>query len=377
MAKSIRKSERIDRLKEHLFASKPQIEADRAVLLTQSYMSTEGEPMVLRRAKAFKNILEYIPITIRPDELVVGAATKQPRSCQVFPEFSFSWLEDEFDTVETRSADPFYISEETKRTLHEVYKYWGGKTTSELASSYMAPETLLAMEHNIFTPGNYYYNGVGHVTVKYDEVLRIGYKGILERVRAEKAKMNFGDADYNTKSAFLEAVEISLEAVIYYAKRYAKLALEMMEKETDPVRKKELAIIAYNCSRVPENGATTFHEACQSFWFVQMLLQTESSGHSISPGRFDQYMYPYFKKDIENGTLTIEEAQELVDCVWIKLNDLSKCRDAASAEGFAGYSMFQNLIAGGQKMVLMQQTSFPICALRQHYIQIFLHPHSL
>ena len=287
MAKSIRKSERIEKLKEHLFAGKPQIEADRAVLLTQSYMSTEGEPMVLRRAKAFKNILEYIPITIRPDELVVGAATKQPRSCQVFPEFSFSWLEDEFDTVETRSADPFYISEETKRTLHEVYKYWGGKTTSELASSYMAPETLLAMEHNIFTPGNYYYNGVGHVTVKYDEVLRIGYKGILERVRKEKENMNFGDADYNTKSAFLEAVEISLEAVIYYAKRYAKLALEMMEKETDPTRKKELALIAYNCSRVPENGATTFHEACQSFWFIQMLLQTESSGHSISPGRFD------------------------------------------------------------------------------------------
>jgi len=348
MAKSIKKSDRIERLKEHLFATKPQIEADRAVLLTQSYMSTEGEPMVLRRAKAFKNILEYIPITIRPDELVVGAATKKPRSCQVFPEFSFSWLEEEFDTVETRSADPFYISEETKRTLHEVYKYWGGKTTSELASSYMAPETLLAMEHNIFTPGNYFYNGVGHVTVKYDEVLRIGYKGILDRVRKEKEKMNFGDADYNTKSAFLEAVEISLEAVIYYAKRYAKLALEMMDKETDPVRKKELAIIAYNCSRVPENGAETFYEACQSFWFIQMLLQTESSGHSISPGRFDQYMYPYYKKDIENGTITQEEAQELIDCVWIKLNDLSKCRDAASAEGFAGYSMFQNLIAGGQ-----------------------------
>ena len=150
-AQPIKKSDRIERLKENLFREMPEIEADRAVLLTQSYMSTESEPIITRRAKAFKNILEYIPITIRDDELVVGSATKKPRSCQVFPEFSFEWLEAEFDTVETRSADPFYISEETKRTLHEVYKYWKGKTTSELAHSYMAPETLLAMDHNIFT----------------------------------------------------------------------------------------------------------------------------------------------------------------------------------------------------------------------------------
>lgn len=346
--KPIKKSDRIEKLKTALFEQMPQIEADRAVLLTQSYMNTEGEPIIMRRAKALKNILEYIPITIRDNELVVGSATKRPRSCQTFPEFSFSWLEDEFDTLETRAADPFYISEETKRTLHEVYKYWKGKTTSELAESYLAPQAKTAMEHNIFTPGNYFYNGVGHVTVKYEQVLEEGYAGILKRVREEKAKMNFGDADYNTKMTFLEAVEISLEAVVDYARRYARLALEMMEKESDPVRKKELAIIAHNCSRVPEHGAENFYEACQSFWFVQMLLQIESSGHSISPGRFDKYMYPYYKKDIENGTITTEEAQELMDCIWVKLNDLNKCRDAASAEGFAGYSLFQNLICGGQ-----------------------------
>ncbi len=342
------KSDRIERLKDNLFKEMPQVEADRAVLLTQSYMSTEGEPIITRRAKAFKNILEYLPITIRDEELIVGSNTKKPRSCQVFPEFSFDWLEAEFDTMENRSADPFYISEETKATLHDVYKYWKGKTTSELATSYLAPETLCAMEHNIFTPGNYFYNGVGHVTVHYDKVLEIGYKGILEEVRAEKAKQNVGDGDYVTRRAFLDAVEMSCEAVITYARRYAKLALELLEKEKDENRRKELAIIARNCSRVPENGAANFYEACQSFWFVQMLLQVESSGHSISPGRFDQYMYPYYKKDIESGEITKEFAQELLDCIWVKLNDLNKIRDAASAEGFAGYSLFQNLIAGGQ-----------------------------
>ena len=346
----IEKSDRIERLKANLFKQMPQVEADRAVLLTQSYMQTEGEPIVTRRAKAFKNILEYLPVTIRDEELIVGSNTKRPRSCQVFPEFSFDWLESEFDTMEHRSADPFYISDETKKVLHEVYKYWKGKTTSELATSYLAPETKTAMEHNIFTPGNYFYNGVGHVTVKYDKVLSVGYKGILEEIRAEKAKQNVGDADFNTKRAFLDAAEMSCEAVITYARRYARLALEMLEKETDENRKRELAIIARNCSRVPENGASNFYEACQSFWFVQMLLQVESSGHSISPGRFDQYMYPYYKKDIESGEITKEFAQELLDCIWVKLNDLNKIRDAASAEGFAGYSLFQNLIAGGQNI---------------------------
>jgi len=343
------KTARIDRLKAALFQKMPQVEADRAVLLTQSYMETENEPMITRRAKAFYHILKYIPITIRDDELIVGSATKSPRSCQVFPEFSFDWLESEFDTMATRSADPFEISEETKKTLHEVYKYWKGKTTSELATSYLAPETKLAMEHNIFTPGNYFYNGVGHVTVAYDKVLAVGYRGIIAEAQAERDALHFGDDDYVTRSAFLDAVILSCEAAILYAKRYAKLALEMMEKESDPVRKKELAQIAYNCSRVPENGAESFYEACQSFWFVQMLLQMESSGHSISPGRFDQYMYPYYQADLEKG-MDRAFAQELMDCIWIKLNDLNKIRDAASAEGFAGYSLFQNLIAGGQNI---------------------------
>ncbi len=342
------KSARIELLKEELFRKMPQIEADRAVLLTESYMQTEGEPMVTRRAKAFRNIMEHLPVTIRPHELIVGSATIAPRSCQVFPEFSFDWLEAEFDTVETRAADPFYISEETKNTLRTVYRYWEGKTTSELATALIAPEARLAMKHNVFTPGNYFYNGVGHVTVQYDKVLRIGYRGIIDEVEAEKRKMNFGDADYCSKSALLDAIIMSCEAVITYAKRYAELAKEMAERESDSTRRAELLQIASNCERVPAYGARSFWEACQSFWFVQMILQIESSGHSISPGRFDQYMYPYYKADVDSGLITRDGAQELMDCIWVKFNDLNKCRDAASAEGFAGYSLFQNLIAGGQ-----------------------------
>lgn len=346
-AGKIAKSDRIDFLKDTLYAAMPEIESDRAVLVTESYKQTEGEPIILRRAKAFKHILENIPIVIRDKELIVGSATIKPRSCQTFPEYSFEWLEAEFDTVATRVADPFYISDETKTVLRETNKYWKGKTTSELATSYMSPETLTAMAHDMFTPGNYFYNGIGHVTVDYGKILAGGFSALISEVKAELEITKPGDANYCKKHAFLTALVISYEAAIAYAKRYARLAKELADKERDAARREELLLISANCERVPEYGARNFYEACQSFWFIQMLLQTESSGHSISPGRFDQYMYPYYEKS-RNGGMTREFAQELMDCVWVKLNDLNKCRDKASAEGFAGYSLFQNLIAGGQ-----------------------------
>ena len=344
----IPKSPRIQKLVDALYEHMPVIESARAKLITESYKETEGEPIITRRAKAFAHILHNIPIIIRDNELIVGSSTIAPRGCQTFPEFSYEWLEAELDTVATRAADPFEIAEETKAELKEADKYWKGKTTSELATSYMAPEAIKAIEHNIFTPGNYFYNGVGHVTVKYWEVLETGFEGIMEKAQKELDGCSVGDGNYARKSHFLEAVILSCKAVIDYAGRYAKLAQEMAAQTSDPVRKQELFVIAENCSRVPAKGAQNFYEACQSFWFVQQLLQMESSGHSISPGRFDQYMYPYYKKDMEAGTITREFAQELMDCIWVKLNDLNKCRDAASAEGFAGYSLFQNLIAGGQ-----------------------------
>ena len=344
----IPKSPRIQKLVDALYEHMPVIESARAKLITESYKETEGEPIITRRAKAFAHILHNIPIIIRDNELIVGSSTIAPRGCQTFPEFSYEWLDAELDTVATRTADPFEIAEETKAELKEADKYWKGKTTSELATSYMAPEAIKAIEHNIFTPGNYFYNGVGHVTVKYWEVLETGFEGIMEKAQKELDGCSVGDGNYARKSHFLEAVILSCKAVIDYAGRYAKLAQEMAAQTSDPVRKQELFVIAENCSRVPAKGAQNFYEACQSFWFVQQLLQMESSGHSISPGRFDQYMYPYYKKDMEAGTITREFAQELMDCIWVKLNDLNKCRDAASAEGFAGYSLFQNLIAGGQ-----------------------------
>ena len=348
------RSPRIVKLVENLYANLPEIEAARAVILTKSYMATEALPMVLRRAKAFAAILDEIPIIIRDHELIVGSSTIAPRGCQTYPEFSYEWLEAEFDTVATRIADPFYISEETKAALRKVHPYWKGRTTSELAATFMSEEATLAMDRGVFTVGNYFYNGVGHLCVQYDKVLSIGYEGIIAEARALLAKCAPSDADYASRKSFLDAVIISCEAVIRYANRYADMAESMVRStggiaaSAEPARPTELLQIAANCRNVPARGAATFFEACQSFWFVQQLIQLESSGHSISPGRFDQYMYPFYKADLAAGIITQESAQELLDCIWVKLNDLNKCRDAVSAEGFSGYGLFQNLIVGGQ-----------------------------
>lgn len=344
----IEKSARIGRLVDALYRAMPEIEADRGVLVTESYRATEHLPIIKRRSAAFSHILKNIPIVIRDDELIVGSNSLAPRGCQVFPEYSYEWLEAELDTVATREADPFYISEETKARLREVYPYWKGKTNSDLARELMDPKAYAAFTvYNMYTPGNYFYNGIGHVNVDYAKVLSVGYEGIRREAEAAMAALDVADADYNSRRLFLEAVIESCEAAILYAKRYAALAREMA-KSADPTRREELLRIAKNCERVPAKGARDFYEACQSFWFVQSLLQVESSGHSISPGRFDQYMFPYYQKDIESGALTREGAQELIDCIYVKLNDLNKVRDAASAEGFAGYGLFQNLIVGGQ-----------------------------
>ncbi len=354
----IEKSSRIERLVDTLYEKMPEIESARGKLVTESYKATEGLPIIKRRSGAFAHILRNIPIVIRDGELIVGSATVAPRGCQVFPEYSYEWLLSELDTVSTRAADPFYISEKTKAELCEIYPWWNGKTTSDLAKANMAPEAYEAfVEHSVFTPGNYFYNGIGHVCVDYGKVMKIGYRGIIAETEAALSKLDVSDGDYVQRSNFLYAVIESCEAVIEYARRYSVLARDLASKESNPERKKELEIISRNCKRVPEFGATSFYEACQTFWFIQLLLQVESSGHSISPGRFDQYMYPYFKKDIDEGKITYEQAQELLDCLWVKFNDINKVRDAASADGFAGYGMFQNLIVGGQDIHGMDATN--------------------
>lgn len=338
-------SARIIALREQILSATPRIETERSIAITASFKETEGQPTVIRRAKAFEHILGELPVVIRDGELIVGSATVEPRSSQIYPEFSNTWIEDEFERIGQRNGDSFQISQEDKQKLRDtVFPYWKGKTTSELATAYMSSETRACMDASVFTVGNYYMNGVGHISVDYAKVLKMGFNGIIKEVADAMLKADKTDPAYIKKEQFYKSVIISCNAAVQFARRYAMKAQELAQCASGE-RKSELQKIAEVCATVPANGASNFYEACQSFWFVHLLIGLESNGHSISPGRFDQYMQPYFAMD---NTISGELAQELLDCIWVKLNDINKVRDEVSTKAFGGYPMFQNLIVGGQ-----------------------------
>lgn len=348
LLKSTNPSQRIKQLIEDQYKELPEIESERAIILTNSYKETESKPIILRRALAFYKILENISIVIRNGELIVGSLTKKPRGAQIFPEFSSKWVEEEFDLFDKRKGDIFTISDDTKKELSEVFRYWDGKSVNELARSYMSDETLEAMKANVFTVNNYFFNGIGHISVNYEKMLKCGAEGIIIEAAQELSGLDKTSPEYARNKAFLEAVIISNKAIILFAQRFSKYAYELALKENDIKRKEELLNISKVCSNIPRKPAQSFYEAIQSFWFIHMVIQIESNGHSISPMRFDQYMYPYYKKDLNRGKITRESAQELVDCLFIKLNEINKVRDKESTKAFGGYPMFQNLIVGGQ-----------------------------
>ncbi|KHK01733.1 glycyl radical protein [Desulfovibrio sp. TomC] len=335
---------RVEAIRERFISLTPEICVERAQYITESYKETEDQPIHIRRAKALEKILGQMTIFIQPDEIIVGNQCTKPRAAPVFPEFSCKWLEDELDRLEKRTGDVFLISEAKKATLRALFPYWNGKTTNELATALMPQAAKEAQKYGVFTVGNYYFNGVGHISVDYAKVLDKGLDGIIAEARSELAGLDMTNPEHLAKITFLDAVIIANQAVIAFAKRFSDLAAGMAAKEADPTRKAELLEIARVCAAVPASPAQTFAEALQSFWFIQLVLQIESNGHSISPMRFDQYLFPYLLRDKDLG---IEKAQELLDLLFIKFNEINKVRDEGSTKAFGGYPMFQNLIVGG------------------------------
>jgi pyruvate formate-lyase/glycerol dehydratase family glycyl radical enzyme len=339
-------SERVEKIKARFLATTPEICAERAKLITESYKETEGQPMSIRRAKALGKILMGMSIYIEDDELIVGNQCSMPRSAPIYPEFSCDWLKPELDRLAKRTADVFLISEDVKKTLREdVFPYWKGKTNQEIATALMKPEALEAQDAVVYTVGNY-FNGVGHISANYGKVMREGLNSVIAEAEKAKEKFDFADAHQMKSLHFLESTIIANKAVIAFANRYADEAERLAAAEQDAARKAELLEIARICRKVPAEPAETFPEAVQSFWFIHLVIQLESNGHSISPMRFDQYSFPFY--EASKASMPAEKAQELLDLMWIKLNALNKVRDENSTMAFAGYPMFMNIIAGGQ-----------------------------
>jgi formate C-acetyltransferase len=334
---------RTKRIKQRMLDSEPTISSERAVLFTDYVKRNLSAPTIVRLAGAFAHVLDNMTIRIELEELIVGNMGPTPRSCQVFPEYSWNWIENELDTLQKRRTERFQIAEEDKKNLREVFAFWKGKSTAEIASEIIPEESKKASKAGLFTigaPGT----GIGHVIVDYQSVITKGFNEILNEIESLKDEHR-GDLK---KEQFYASVRIQIEAALRFAKRFSNLAAKLAEDEKDTKRKEELLKISRICSKVPAEPAETFLEALQSFWFVHLLVQTESNGHSISTGRFDQYMFPFYQKDVERGNLTRDEALELLEMMWIKFTSLIKLRNEYYSIAFAGHPMFQNLTVGGQ-----------------------------
>ncbi len=341
-------------LKNRYFHSSPGICSERAAIVTKCYQEYQSDPAILRRAKTLKRILEEMTIWIGQDELVVGNQAKKSRFSPIFPEFSFDWIikEMENEPFEERDADRFLIDEDTKRELREIQGFWNGKTVNDLVKARLPEEAYDAIATSAvytFAPDVVICSGVGHYSPNYKKILEKGFLQIKEDAENKLKEMGIPTQGRDIdKHNFWRAVCIVCDAAIAFAKRYAEKAVEMALKEENVFRKRELLEIAKICDRVPAYPAGTFREACQSFYFFQLILQLESSGHSISPGRFDQYMYPTYAEDLKAGRINSDQAMEVLECLWLKLAEINKVRPIGATRAFGGYPMFQNMCVGGQ-----------------------------
>jgi len=340
-------STRIKKLKQCLLNTKPSICVERVRLITEAYKKYSGEPLILLRAKALAYILKNMSIHIYDDELIVGNHASKPRSAPIFPEYGAKWILNEIDSFETRTTDPLLISEEEKKEITELLDYWNGKGLYEIAETEFSVEILEAEESGILTVGNKDC-APGQILPNYPKLLKVGMNGLKRQVEEKLSKISIDNHEAQNKVDFLKAVIIVCDAINDFAKRYSIMAKELSEKTTDIIRQKELQKISDICLNITKNPPQNFHEAIQFLWFIHLVINIESNGHGNSFGRFDQYMYPFYKTDVEKGQIDRQQAIELVQYLWIKLTGLIKLRDAFYSESFAGYPLWQNLIVGGQ-----------------------------
>ena len=339
-------TDRMQAFREETLDQKPYIDAQRAVLVTEAYKANQNQPPVMKRALGLKNILEKMSIYIEDKTLIVGNQATKNCNAPIFPEYTMGFVIDELDKFEKRDGDVFYITEETKQQLRDIAPFWKNNCLHDRGMALLPDEVLdvlpsLGMEGKLNA-------GDAHLAVNYQKVITEGLIGYESRVRDLKANLDLTDPDSIDKNIFYKAVLIVLDAVHNFALRYSKLAAELATKESDSKRKAELGEISRVCAKVPYYPAESFREAVQAVWFIHVILQIESNGHSLSYGRFDQYMFPLYQKDIQSGKLTRDEALELLTCLWIKTLTVQKIRSQSHTLSSAGSPMYQNVTVGGQ-----------------------------
>ena len=341
-------TKRMKEFREEVLDEKPYIDAERAILATEAYKENLNQPRVMVRAKMLEKVLDHMSIYIEDKSLLAGNQATKNRNAPIFPEYTMEFVINELDQFEKRDGDVFYITEKTKEQLREIAPFWENNNLRARGEALLPEEVRVFMETGVFGMEGKLNAGDAHLAVNYERILRDGLKGYEKRVKECKASLDLTDPDSIDKYCFYNAVLIALKAVCDFANRYSVLAKKLAEKELNQERKIELLEISRICAKVPYEPAETFQEAVQSVWFIQLILQIESNGHSLSYGRFDQYMYPYYDRDIKNGNITETEALELLTCLWIKTLTINKVRSQAHTLSSAGSPMYQNVTIAGQ-----------------------------
>lgn len=341
-------TERMKEFREEVLDEKPYIDAQRAILATLAYKENLNQPRVMVRAKMLEKVLDNMSIYIEDKSLLAGNQATKNRNAPIFPEYTMEFVMNELDQFEKRDGDIFYITEKTKEQLREIAPFWQNNNLRARGEALLPEEVRVFMETGVFGMEGKLNAGDAHLAVNYERILKDGLRGYEKRVKEYKAALDLTNPDNIDKYCFYNAVLIVLKAVRNFANRYSVLAKDLAEKELNQKRKIELLEISRICSKVPYEPAETFKEAVQSVWFIQLILQIESNGHSLSYGRFDQYMYPYYGRDIKNGTIKESEALELLTCLWIKTLTINKVRSQAHTLSSAGSPMYQNVTIAGQ-----------------------------
>lgn len=345
-------NERIQRLRKELTEQKPYVDGERCKIFTESMKTTDGLPIIIRRAKSFYEVLDKMTVWVKPGELIVGNMAKNAKSSPVFPEYSAQWILEELDGKpyrwEDRPGDKFYILPEDEKIVRECAEYWNGKTLYDYVRKNLPKEVNDAWDAGVTDETWVCAAGLGNEIVDYKMVVEKGLEDVLTRIQEKKDSIDILDPDALKQLHFLEAAKLGNEAVLNYSNRLADKCEEEAGKTDDPEYKKELMELAEICRYVPSHPARTFQEAVQSIFMVLLAVHMESNGHAISLGRFDQYVYPLYKKDIEEGRITKEKALEIIECFFIKCNELNKLRSWPDTEFFMGYQMFINLAICGQ-----------------------------
>lgn len=341
-------TERMKEFREEVLDEKPYIDAQRAILATLSYKENLNQPRVMVRTKMLEKVLDNMSIYIEDKSLLAGNQATKNRNAPIFPEYTMEFVMNELDQFEKRDGDVFYITEKTKEQLREIAPFWQNNNLRARGEALLPEEVRVFMETGVFGMEGKLNAGDAHLAVNYERILKDGLRGYEKRAKEYKATLDLTNPDNVDKYCFYNAVLIVLEAVRNFANRYSVLAKDLAEKEMNQERKIELLEISRICSKVPYEPAETFQEAVQSVWFIQLILQIESNGHSLSYGRFDQYMYPYYDRDIKNGTIKESEALELLTCLWIKTLTINKVRSQAHTLSSAGSPMYQNVTIAGQ-----------------------------